>query len=313
MHLDQLKYLIEVSKHDTLLSASKQLHLTPQALNISIKNLEKELEMPLLVRNHTGSQLTEAGEEVVKTARTFLQQMYTIQQKHMTLLQTPLEGKVALWTTYGGMEFFLPPLICRAYQQFPGLEIEVFQSTSEDLVKRVQGGDLEFALIYRSVVKDVPTPQFDDDSPLTFHRLFACQVFLQIPQAYEIAHRKSLYISETMDYPWIAFLANTTPPEDNPMVKLLQTFGKPSHPIRVVNSYTLYQQLISSGLGIGLFQTDLLNAQCSVPLEGVNTVAIKDDVSIIFGYVTNDEHPCSALNASFLECLNMYIHFCSLI
>lgn len=312
LHVDQLKYLIAVSKHDTLLSASRQLHITPQALNISVKNLEKELDMTLLVRSHNGSHLTEAGEEVVKTAQTFLQQMYSIQQKYVTLINTSLSGKINLWTTYGGMELFLPQLICRAYHQFPQLEIEVHQSTTQDLIKQVQDGQLEFALIYQSMIKNEPAMQIDE-SMLTFHHLFACQLYLLVPQSYDIAQHKSLHIADTLDYPWIILENEHTSLGKEPMMDLLRNFGEMKHAIKAGNSYNMYLQMISSGLGIGLLQTDLLNMQFSMPLEGVKMIAVKDDIYNSFGYVTNNDHPCSSHNEAFLKFLDMYVHFCSLI
>ena len=97
------------------------------------------------------------------------------------------------------------------------------------------------------------------------------------------------------------------------MMDLLRNFGEMKHTIKAGNSYNMYLQMISSGLGIGLLQTDLLNMQFSMPLEGVKMIAVKDDIYNSFGYVTNNDHPCSSHNEAFLKFLDMYVHFCSLI
>ena len=61
MYLEQLEYLLEISKHKSIASASTMVHLTPQALSLSIKRLEEELQVPLLTRTSKGVFLTEEG------------------------------------------------------------------------------------------------------------------------------------------------------------------------------------------------------------------------------------------------------------
>ncbi len=43
MRLEQLEYLIEIAKQNSMSTASEQLHLAPQTLSISMKNLEKKV------------------------------------------------------------------------------------------------------------------------------------------------------------------------------------------------------------------------------------------------------------------------------
>ena len=61
MRLEQLLYLIEISRQSSLNTASERLHLTQQALSLSIKNLENEMGVPLLKRTHQGICLPQAG------------------------------------------------------------------------------------------------------------------------------------------------------------------------------------------------------------------------------------------------------------
>ena len=49
MQIEQLEYLIEIGKHKSLNSASKALHMTPQALSMAIKRLENELGVPIAI------------------------------------------------------------------------------------------------------------------------------------------------------------------------------------------------------------------------------------------------------------------------
>jgi len=71
MYLEQLKHLIQISKHKSIAAASEIVHLTPQALSLSIKRLEEELEINLLRRTSRGVFLTEKGKELVLISERF--------------------------------------------------------------------------------------------------------------------------------------------------------------------------------------------------------------------------------------------------
>ena len=51
MTTEQLQYLLEISRNPSLNSASQKLHITPQALSISIKKLENEILLAFLCLN----------------------------------------------------------------------------------------------------------------------------------------------------------------------------------------------------------------------------------------------------------------------
>ena len=61
MRMDQLEYLIEISKNRSLNAAAKKLHISQQALSTSIKTLEDELGFKVLYRSYQGVALTPKG------------------------------------------------------------------------------------------------------------------------------------------------------------------------------------------------------------------------------------------------------------
>ena len=75
MRLEQLEYLVVISKCKSLSEASKRLFITQQSLGKSITNLEKELGVTLLTRTSRGGYLTKEGLEVLDAAKGILQQI----------------------------------------------------------------------------------------------------------------------------------------------------------------------------------------------------------------------------------------------
>ena len=69
MELRQLKYFVKVAELLSFSKASKALYITQSTLSQQIKQLEDELNAPLLNRNSHNVELTEAGEVFLKDAR----------------------------------------------------------------------------------------------------------------------------------------------------------------------------------------------------------------------------------------------------
>lgn len=65
MRLEQLRYLIELERYDSLTGVSEKMHITRQALSMKMKNLEDELGSQLLVRSVKGIYFTLKGEALL--------------------------------------------------------------------------------------------------------------------------------------------------------------------------------------------------------------------------------------------------------
>ena len=104
MNTNQLEYLIEISKHKSMSAASEKLHMSPQALSMSIKKLEEELGFPLLIRSFKGITLTSDGEWLVHEAESFLSKISERQQLHHKGLATPHHvGNLEIFINYSGI------------------------------------------------------------------------------------------------------------------------------------------------------------------------------------------------------------------
>ena len=72
MRLEQLKCLLDVAHTGSITNTAQRLFISQQAVSKSIKQLERELGLELLIRTKSGVTLTNAGEEVVRYAENML-------------------------------------------------------------------------------------------------------------------------------------------------------------------------------------------------------------------------------------------------
>ena len=72
MRIEQLQYIAEVARCQSLSKASQRLHISQPCLSTAISNLEKEMGCKLFHRTHKGTIPTIIGEEVLNIAQSIL-------------------------------------------------------------------------------------------------------------------------------------------------------------------------------------------------------------------------------------------------
>lgn len=121
MHIDQLKYLIEISNNPSINEASKKLHISYQALSHAIKTLENELNLPLLKRTNKGSILTKEGLELVALSKHFIGRIAAMQAEHNVDSQQ-INGIVNFITSDVCLEYILFDLMNMLKKSYPHID-----------------------------------------------------------------------------------------------------------------------------------------------------------------------------------------------
>ncbi|MEG1896106.1 MAG: LysR family transcriptional regulator, partial [Oscillospiraceae bacterium] len=83
MTLQQLRYVVEVSKCSTISKAAQSLFLTQPTLSKAIKDLEEELGITILERGNSKTRFTPEGTELLCYARQLLEQAHTIENRFL--------------------------------------------------------------------------------------------------------------------------------------------------------------------------------------------------------------------------------------
>lgn len=68
MTLQQLRYILELSRHNSISAAAHALNISQPSLSTAIKDLEKEFSLTLVERNRHGITFTPAGLEFLHYA-----------------------------------------------------------------------------------------------------------------------------------------------------------------------------------------------------------------------------------------------------
>ena len=149
MNLEQLRSFAEVAATGHFTKAAATLHLAQPSLSRQISTLEKELGAELFHRAHGHIALTDAGQTLLPTAKRMLADAEAI-RRDMDELAGLRRGRVRLGATPTLCVSLVAEAISRFHTAHPGVELELVEKGSRELIEALAGGELDLALITRT-------------------------------------------------------------------------------------------------------------------------------------------------------------------
>lgn len=192
LHLKQLRLLIALGDHGSLLKAAQQVALTQPGASKALQEIETTLGMPLFVRTNRGLQPNEAGRCVIRYARVICTELAHMREE-MVGIQG---GRVSVGVIMGAV----PLLVDAVTSLKPDMSVEIVEDTSAALLGLIDVGRLDLA-ICRTTIS--PTPQIYDSLKLQDETL-AVVANVQHP----LRRAKRLTLHDLADYRWVVYRAN---------------------------------------------------------------------------------------------------------
>jgi DNA-binding transcriptional LysR family regulator len=144
--LRQLRSFLAAVEAGSVTAAARSLGLTQPAISQQLRQLEQTVGARLLDR--VGGKLlpTAAGQALLDPARR-AQSAAEDAVSAVAAYRSGESGRVRLGTGATACIYLLPPALEAARKRMPGLEIIVVIGNSEDVVQKVEAGDLDIALV----------------------------------------------------------------------------------------------------------------------------------------------------------------------
>ncbi|MFD5388895.1 LysR family transcriptional regulator [Streptomyces sp. NPDC127074] len=144
----QLRYFLVAAERGSMTEASGALHIAQSAVSAAIHNLERDLRVQLFIRRRgRGLTLTPAGERLQQQARELLARAREIEREARGDGET-ISGPVAVGCFVTLAPYYLPPLFSECTDRYPGIEIDVVEGETDQLVQALGAGRIDFALTY---------------------------------------------------------------------------------------------------------------------------------------------------------------------
>jgi DNA-binding transcriptional LysR family regulator len=151
MELRHLTYFVAVADRLNFSRAAEDLHVAQPAISQQIHALEQELGSPLFERIGRRVQLTDAGKALLPRAREILSAVETARNE-IRDQGALLKGSVKLGAPPTVSVNVLPVQLTAFEHRYPGLDVTLRESGTDSLLKYVEQGLLDLAIVATDVL-----------------------------------------------------------------------------------------------------------------------------------------------------------------
>lgn len=143
----QLRVFNEVARHLSFVRAAENLHLTPPAVTMQIKELEGHVGMPLFERRGKQVSLTTTGEYMLVYTRKILATVKDAEDAAARLQRA--ETGVLTIGFVSTAKYFLMRMLAEFRSKHPGVEVQLSIGNRDQLVKMLQNSEVDIAVMGR--------------------------------------------------------------------------------------------------------------------------------------------------------------------
>ncbi|MVV48826.1 LysR family transcriptional regulator [Pseudomonas sp. PB120] len=229
MKLHQLRALLAICESGSIQEASRILHISQPSLSRSIKDLESELGVHLLVRSNRGITLTVYGEHLLSRARLILAEVRRAKDEIETL-KGRTSGHITIGVSPVTPSSQFVNCLARFSARHPKVSIQIEELRPNKLIEGLREGRLDLVLTSHGGVRQL-------------EGFRAVELYLQpgalaVRKGHPQRHLNSL--AELRELMWI--LPDTF--EDSPVSKLFSDCGlAPPENVMVCSSLVMYLEL----------------------------------------------------------------------
>jgi DNA-binding transcriptional LysR family regulator len=147
MDVRQLEYFITIFEYGSFTRAAQKLHVVQPALSMQIRRLEEELGVSLFKRVPRGLQPTAFGKMVYGLCSPVLGELARTKQNILDAIQSvDLSGSIRAGFPTPLFKTVVSRAVALFAEQYPNVELQIFDSYSGTLAEWVRTGKIDFAL-----------------------------------------------------------------------------------------------------------------------------------------------------------------------
>lgn len=189
-----LRYFVTVAEELHFGRAAARLHIAQPSLSVQIRNLERSLNTPLLIRTSRNVTMTPAGEVLLGHARDLLMAAEVAASLTKQAAREPSRKLVVGFQSNAAAE--LTRTILEAYRYSnPTVEVEMRSYPFSDPTAGLADGSSDVAFVRP------PLPPFKD---LRVATLFTEPRVLAVSDGSNLASRSSVHVDELLEEPFVA-------------------------------------------------------------------------------------------------------------
>lgn len=146
MTINQLLYSLELSKYGNFKRAAEKLEISQPALSLQVQKLEEEIGFKLFNRSTNPIQITQDGKLFLTKAQEVMTGVKQL-QSFTADLKDNYSGRLTVGIIPTLAPFLVPLFIQSIEEDYPNLQIIIYEQITEKVVNNVRNGDLDVGII----------------------------------------------------------------------------------------------------------------------------------------------------------------------
>jgi len=280
-----------IVQEGTLTRAAEKLHLTQSALSHQLKELEKELDIPVFNRQGKKLQLTNEGARFLKSAQKILSEL-TVLESDMHHFKNGETGTLKIITQCYTAYHWLPGIIKNYKKISPGIDIHIVSAATYLPLEYLVKGELDIAIIRNKM----------NNPAIQYEPLFQDQLFVIVSNDHPLARKRSIKISD-FEGEELFFAYNDPATGSVPVIENLLKHNQvnPRHIHRIHYTDAIIE-LVNANLGITVLADWIV--QPYLETKNIRAIKMPPEVAKRTWYAATCRQT-PAIN-NFLECLKQH-------
>lgn len=297
MTLNQLSYVIVVSKEKSLNEAAKKLFISQPSLTSAIHSLENEIGFDIFIRSKSGITLTNKGEEFIGYAKSVVEQYEILDAKYISKSNIKRTFSVSMQHYTFAVNAFVAVVKQYGMDEF---EFEIHETKTHEVIENVKNQKSELGILYLNNYNKSVLEKIFNDAGLYFTPLFDCSIYAYMSKTNPLATSKEVTIEQLQDYPCLAFAQGD--------------YNSFYYAEEVLSTYD-YKQIVKASdratllnLMVGINGYTLCSGIICEDLNGSDycAVKLKSDEKMTIGYISRKTSVLSEMAEKYIDELSEY-------
>lgn len=292
MRIEQLLWFSEYVRCKSLTVASKRLFITPQALSISLKRLEEELGVQLIIKNGRDISVSEAGKYLMDASDNIISEYKNFTAKINQLKKeerTKLTGSLVIYTNMLFQRTLLPTILNDFSMEYPAVRISVFESDSVNIYKEFstmpqEKGITKIAFCQRPILA---SSSWEVPRGYVFNTIFKGGYYVCVGAGINLPAKES--VKKLIKFPIVLYASHIASLQTqgqelkNPILMALEEWGKVNIAFSV-NRMELWRQTLLTHHCIGYVHSFLARHRDKA-LDNLRLTEIREDIQTELGWL----------------------------
>lgn len=304
MRSEHLKYFLSLAETHSLSKTSVEFYTTHQNVSKVIRQLEKEMNVPLFHRTPHGMVLTPEGELLLPAAREAIR---LFREVHLAIdhmeRRHDMDGQLTIWGTPAAIATCLQPLINDFCSLYPKVRYQIHDAPLQGVLEYVARHHDALGLIivmHDNRYQDALHPLIDQVQTLP---LFRDEYFCLVSNRSPLARSREISFRDFAQHPIALFLSDPDDEAEHPLAQMLEKLCHTA-PALTTQNRQLYVQSIVSGHFIGIATRRSHELLTAFSGEAITLVPFCEDLSLDIALITHPDPALDDVAQAFIDMLH---------